>query len=172
MVGGDTTRRRFLVAAITYSGLLSSGIGMSVLRTSEAWARSSGQGADGMLGHFARLLYPHDALADETYIEVISAILEAAASDSSLDGVIEETISALNSSQDGDWFELDEETQIAVMESRQDDAFFAAIQFQVMARFYNHPKVWQVIGYPGSAKEYGGYLERGFDDIDWLPEEA
>jgi len=30
--------------------------------------------------------------------------------------------------------------------------------------------VWKHIDYPGSSKEYGGYINRGFNDIDWLPE--
>jgi hypothetical protein len=29
--------------------------------------------------------------------------------------------------------------------------------------------VWPLFGYEGSSLEYGGYLERGFDDIGWLP---
>jgi hypothetical protein len=28
--------------------------------------------------------------------------------------------------------------------------------------------VWALLGYQGSSIEYGGYLERGFDDIGWL----
>ena len=29
-------------------------------------------------------------------------------------------------------------------------------------------RVWAHIGYEGSSFERGGYLQRGFDDIDWL----
>ena len=47
--------------------------------------------------------------------------------------------------------------------------FFAAIQGQVLPRLYNHPVIWKNIGYPGSSVEYGGYKDRGFNDIDWLP---
>jgi hypothetical protein len=58
------------------------------------------------------------------------------------------------------------------MKSVESEPFFAAIQGGVMARFYNHPKVWEHIKYPGSSVEFGGYVDRGFDDIDWLPEDA
>ena len=172
MIGRDTTRRRFLVAAAAYSGLLSSGIGLSVLRGSAAWAQSPGQDTDTTLGKFARLMFPHDALADEVYAEVASSILTAAASESSLDDALASAVAALNLEQDGDWFELDENAQIAAMTAVPGESFFAAIQFQVAVRFYNHPRVWELIGYPGSSKEHGGYIDRGFDDIDWLPEEA
>jgi hypothetical protein len=36
---------------------------------------------------------------------------------------------------------------------------------------YSNPQVWPLFGYQGSSLEYGGYLERGFDDIAWLPKE-
>ena len=35
---------------------------------------------------------------------------------------------------------------------------------------YNNPQVWQAFGYEGEAFEYGGYIERGFDDLGWLPD--
>jgi len=35
---------------------------------------------------------------------------------------------------------------------------------------YNQHDVWTKLGYEGPSWEKGGYLERGFNDIDWLPE--
>jgi len=32
------------------------------------------------------------------------------------------------------------------------------------------PALWKTLGYQGSSIEHGGYLYRGFDDIDWLPQ--
>jgi hypothetical protein len=58
------------------------------------------------------------------------------------------------------------------MTKLQDEGFFTAIKFQVLGRFYAHPKVWQAINYPGSSVEHGGYVERGFNEIDWLGEDA
>jgi hypothetical protein len=49
--------------------------------------------------------------------------------------------------------------------------YFAAIQGAVRAGIYLNPVFWKHIGYPGSSKEYGGYLHRGAGDIDWLPED-
>jgi hypothetical protein len=33
---------------------------------------------------------------------------------------------------------------------------------------YNQPAVWSLLGYEGSSYEKGGYLNRGFDDVNWL----
>ena len=65
-----------------------------------------------------------------------------------------------------------EDSQIEAVGSIEGEAFFAAILAGLRGTFYYHPKVWAHIDYPGSSKEHGGYKFRGFDDIDWLPEES
>ena len=164
---GDLSRRRFLVATIAYSGLISAGAGTALLRASAAWAQSPADGAADLV-HLARLLYPHDGVADDVYLEVIDGIL----SDSANDPILEGVMTALNGVQSGNWFDLDAGDQIAAMKSVEKESFFEAIRAGVRDRFYTHPKVWEHIGYPGSSVEFGGYVDRGFDDIDWLPEEA
>ncbi len=78
MIHGEASRRRFLLATITYSGLVSTGIGAALLRASSAWAQSS-DGNAGDLTRMARLLFPHDDIDDAVYAEVINSILTDAA---------------------------------------------------------------------------------------------
>jgi hypothetical protein len=175
MVDRNTSRRRFLVAAISCSGLISTGMGAALLRAGSVWAQSSaatGGDSAGALARMARLLYPHDDIADDVYAEVIDRILTDAAGDPAMIAVLDTAMNALNSAQDTDWYELGVERQVASLQAVQNEAFFTVIQAGVRDRFYTHPKVWEHIGYPGSSVEHGGYVERGFDDIDWLPEEA
>jgi hypothetical protein len=40
----------------------------------------------------------------------------------------------------------------------------------VSLALYNNPLVWQAFGYEGASFDHGGYLERGFDDLGWLPD--
>ncbi len=167
----ETSRRRFLVAAIAYTGLLSTGSGAAMLRASSAWARSADGNAD-ELTRIARLLYPHDGIGNDVYTDVIDDVLSAAADDSTMMEILGNAVTALNAAQQGDWFEIGADDQIKAMRVVENEPFFAAIQGAVMVRFYNHPKVWEHIGYPGSSVEYGGYVDRGFDDIDWLPKDA
>ena len=171
----NTTRRRFLVAAISFSGLISTGTGTALLRASSVWAQSSGRmGEDSAraLARMARLLYPHAGIEDEVYAEIIDGILSDAANDSTMTAALDSAIPALNAVQTGDWFELGVERQVASLQAVENEAFFTVIQAGVRDRFYTHPKVWEHIGYPGSSVEHGGYVERGFDDIDWLAEES
>ncbi len=60
--------------------------------------------------------------------------------------------------------------KLQVMEELQTEPFFGAILNQTIDVLYRNPDVWKLVGYEGSSIEYGGYLNRGFNDIDWLPE--
>lgn len=173
-MGGDrTTRRRFIVAALAGSGALSAGLTLSLLRAASAWAGARpGQAAARTLRPLARLLCPHAGVPDDVYAEIVDAVLATAASDPQLVTMLDAAIAALDAAGDRDFFEADDASRLAVMTSLQDDAWFAATRVQVLVRLYDHPQVWKVIGYPGSSLGFGGYLERGFDDIDWLPEDA
>lgn len=48
-------------------------------------------------------------------------------------------------------------------------AFFKKCRGDLVVSLYNQPAVWAKLGYEGSSAEHGGYIHRGFDDIDWLP---
>ena len=173
MIDNKTTRRRFLVAAITFSACATGTLGSSMLRLSSAWAESHGDldkvTMNGMV-RMARLLFPHDAMSDEFYAGVLDSALAATASDSSFAELLKAADAALNSAKAGKWADLDEEQQLAVMREVEGMGFFAAIQGAVRAGVYLNPVFWEHIGYPGSSKEHGGYLHRGSGDIDWLPE--
>jgi hypothetical protein len=171
MIQGKGTRRKFLLASLAFSGLMSTGMGAALLRAGSSWAQSSGGNAN-ELARMARLLFPHDGVADDVYAEVIDSILTDLANDASMTDMLGEAATALDDAQGGDWFEAGEDAQIAAMKAVEGEAFFGAIHGNVQARFYSHPKVWEHIKYPGSSVEFGGYVDRGFDDIDWLPEDA
>jgi hypothetical protein len=169
-----TTRRRFLVAAITLSGCASATISPSILRISSAWAESGGNPdmeTMAAMVRMARLLFPHETMSDDFYAGVLDSALSATASDSSFAELLTAANDALDSTQSGRWIDLDEEQQLAVMRQVEARGFFAAIQGAVRAGIYLNPVFWEHIGYPGSSKEFGGYINRGFDDIDWLPED-
>ena len=172
MTNTQTTRRRFLVAAITFSTVAVGTSSSLWLKSSALWARAYGQDGDltDTLVRMAHLLFPHDGLADAAYAGVIGDILAATASDSAMNEVLRAAESVLDSKRGQPWIDLGETEQIEVMQEVQDEAFFGTILGAVRGRFYYNPVVWEHLGYPGSSREFGGYIHRGFDDIDWLPE--
>lgn len=154
-----------MLASLAFSGLAVTGT--SLLRASAAWANT---GDDAALTHFARLLFPHDGVADDVYAEAMASVLAGFEANASTTGLLDSAAAALDAQQEESWFDLDAAAQISAIKNIQDEAFFAAILGALRGAFYYHPAVWEHINYPGSSKEHGGYLHRGFDDISWLPE--
>ena len=35
---------------------------------------------------------------------------------------------------------------------------------------YSDERTWQLVGYEGPSFDKGGYINRGFNDLDWLPD--
>lgn len=159
-----TTRRRFLAASLALSTVAVSGAAW--LRGAAAWA---GSPSNATLARFGRLLFPHDGLPDKVYAEVMGKVLTALAGSPASTDLLSVAEQALNRQQDKAWFDLDEPAQIKAIETIQGEAWFAAILSTLRDAFYDDAAVWAYMNYPGSSKEFGGYLHRGFDDIDWLP---
>lgn len=167
MNNDTTSRRRFLVSALAVSGLATGTLASSLFRESAAWAEDPGK----PLTRLARLLFPHGALPDSVYDDVVASALAITAENPEARDLLLSAERVLDAQvAGGDWYEADEEAQLAAMKAVQDEAFFPAARNLFMFTLYTHEACWKALGYPGSSKEYGGYLERGFDDIDWLPE--
>ena len=132
-----------------------------------AWASTA---TDAELTRLARLLFPHAAIPDEVYAQVAGTVFQNFAAQAATAGLFDAAEAALDAELDGSWFDADEEAQIRALHKIQGEAFFAAIVGGLRGGFYYHPAVWQHLGYPGSSIEHGGYRNRGFNDIDWLPE--
>ncbi len=63
-----------------------------------------------------------------------------------------------------------EEDRVAVLKEieKQDGAFFNKIRGAMVTGIYNNQEVWPIFGYEGESSSKGGYINRGFDDINWL----
>lgn len=66
--------------------------------------------------------------------------------------------------------ELEDDPALTVLRGVQDAPFFVDILNVAGIALYNDAEVWDLLGYPGPSFHKGGYLERGFNDLDWLPE--
>ena len=123
-----------------------------------------------VLARMARLLYPHDNLADDIYAEVLQPLWQRADEDPALAAALREGLEELDRIAGQDWRTATAADQIGALARMEGRLFFTTVQAAVRQRLYEHPDIWRQIGYEGSSVEHGGYLHRGFDDIDWLPE--
>lgn len=167
-------RRRFIVSIVALSAVGAS-MRSGLFTASQAWAEASAPldpELHAAMVRMARLLFPHDALSDDTYAEILDQALSATATSDAFTAHLEAASRALDASAGGRWADMDETAQISAMAAIESEPFFAAIRDQVRAGVYMSAAFWEHVGYPGPSKHMGGYLNRGAGDIDWLPEDA
>jgi hypothetical protein len=116
----------------------------------------------------ARTMYPHDALPDEVYARVAQKLVEAAEASPEAAQTIEEGVEVLD---DGHVFaELSADLQLKVLEGIEHTDFFELVRSTAVVEVYNDARTWQLVGYEGPSFDKGGYINRGFNDLDWLPD--
>lgn len=117
-----------------------------------------------------RRIYPHDTLADHYYAGVVEALDEGAKSDPSLASLLDEGVAGLDEAMAMPFLELSEGNQLRVLAGLADTPFFQKVRSTAVVALYNDELVWRHFGYEGASYPYGGYIERGFDDLSWLPQ--
>lgn len=120
------------------------------------------------LVQMARDIYPHDHVSDEFYVIAVKGYDTDAAAEG-----IEAGIAALNEAARGrgyagylavGW----ERDRVDLLRAIEESAFFQTIRGGLVTGLYNQKAVWPLFGYEGESFSHGGYLDRGFDDINWL----
>ena len=114
------------------------------------------------------LLFPFPELGAAPYDRIVSGVSSAAASDASLRQLIGDGVASLDAARDNDFLSLDESTQIEVLARIEATPIFQYLLQKTRDDLFNNPVVWVHIGYQGSSMEFGGYIDRGLNDIDWL----
>ena len=64
--------------------------------------------------------------------------------------------------------ELSEGYQLDALKQSESTKFFQSVRGELITGLYNNPAVWRHFGYEGPSAEFGGYIDRGFNDIGWL----
>jgi len=94
--------------------------------------------------------------------------LADAAPDPALGELLAKGLAELDSA--GPFAELDERAALQTIELIDGTRFFQEVRGRTIVALYSDPEVWELIGYEGPSFDKGGYLHRGFDDLDWLPD--
>ena len=122
----------------------------------------------------ARDIFPHDQLADVYYVNAVAGWDTAAAKDDAR-AMIEGGVARLDADAKDQfgavYFDVPwEEQRLVVLHGVENTAFFKKLRGDLVVTLYNQKAVWPKFGYEGSSADKGGYIHRGFNDIDWLPE--
>ena len=170
------SRRTFLTGAATAvpAAAIAANTGLSV---KEAWAENGAALSPPVmktLVKVARDIYPHDTLGDSYYVTAVTPWDKKAAADPKVKAMIEEGVRRLDQDAqdrhkaayaDVGW-EVD---RVALLQGIEHTDFFKKIRSDLVVSLYNQEELWPKFGYEGSSADKGGYIHRGFNDIDWLP---
>jgi len=162
-------RRGFLQKTGILTGVLAVGSPLALLAPSRTWAvdltsLSSAEGATLLAA--ARTIAPHDKLEDAAYAYVIRALDSAAAKDEMLRKQLQEGLASLGARFTG----APESSRVEALRKVESTAFFQNLRVQTLQVLYSTPLAYAYFGYEGEAFSKGGYLQRGFNDLRWLPE--
>ncbi len=116
-----------------------------------------------------RTLYPHDVLPDSVYRRVVAAFDRSAAESSATASLLAECAAKLEAAFPVSFRERSEGYRTAALKALEGTPAFRLLQRSAVRFLYDDIEVWQAFGYEGAAHHLGGYLQRGFDDLDWLP---
>jgi hypothetical protein len=115
----------------------------------------------------ARAAFPHAALPDECYVAVVDGVQADAGNDEAVQAQVEEGLEAFES---GGFTDLDADAQLEFLRRHEDLDYFKLVRATAVVALYDNPVVWKAFGYEGPSAHLGGYVNRGFNDLDWLPD--
>lgn len=117
-----------------------------------------------------RVAFPHKSIPDGPYERTADIILKEAAASNWFRVALTQGLNSLDALADGDFCALDEASAYKVLRRIEGTDFFGFIRRTTVLNLYDDPAVWEALGYEGSSFDQGGYLHRGFDDLNWLPD--
>jgi hypothetical protein len=172
------SRRSFLkTGSAATVGLVALSVGPGLIMGGDgAWAmpvKNMAPETMQTLIQMARDIYPHDHLADKYYALAVAGYDEKAGADTATKTLIDEGVANLDTTAKAKhgvryvavgW----EDDRVAILKQVEQGKFFQTIRGGLITGLYNNPELWPKFGYEGPSAELGGYIQRGFDDIDWL----
>ncbi len=164
------TRRELLARSVAAGGSFLVGAGWVAAPTA-AWAVevvALKPETMATLVQMARDIYPHDHVPDRFYVVAVKSYDTAEQAPT-----VEAGIAALDAAAQGKGFESYlaagwEADRVEVLRAIEESEFFQTVRAGLVTGLYNQKEVWPLFGYEGESFSFGGYIDRGFNDIDWL----
>lgn len=165
------SRRELLKRGTVGAAILISG--QAVICPEAAWALEAttlNPETMATLIRLARDIYPHDQLADRFYAVAVKGQDALAAKTPEHKTLIEDGIADLDKRAGAGGYSSMawEDDRVAILRDIETTPFFQAVRGDLVVSLYNQKEIWPIFGYEGESYSKGGYVERGFNDIEWL----
>lgn len=124
-----------------------------------------------VLTRMVRAMFPHERFPDGPYERTAAAIIDAAADDPASAAALRQGLIDLDAHAGDDraFAELPVEQATEVITPMAGTPLFELVKAKTVLTLYDDREVWELLGYEGESFSQGGYLERGFAELDWLP---
>jgi hypothetical protein len=164
------TRRALLGRAVAAGALAVAGTGF-IAAPNAAWALEVSVITPAQMAtllQMARDIYPHDQVPDQYYAVAVKGY-DAEDKKEMVAAGLAELDAAAKAQGHADYLSIGwEEDRVKVLQAVEAGVFFQTVRAGLVTGLYNQKEVWPIFGYEGESFSQGGYINRGFDDINWL----
>jgi hypothetical protein len=172
------SRRVFLrgsATAVPAAAVAAAGMSISPTATWAQDAKTLKPQTMATLARMARDIYPHDRLADVYYVTAVAGYDAKAGQDAAFHKMVETGVAQLDAAAQqhhkSTYLMVEWETdRLVLLQGIEQGALFKKLHGDLLVTLYNNKEVWPKFGYEGASADKGGYINRGFNDIDWLPQ--
>lgn len=123
-----------------------------------------------VLVRIIQVAFPHKNLPDGPYERIADTIIEKAGDSTWLRIKLLQGVESLNTLSGGQFLTISDADALRILKSIEHTEFFAFIRSTTVVDMYEDEELWEAVGYEGPSFDKGGYINRGFSDLDWLPE--
>jgi hypothetical protein len=118
------------------------------------------------LARMIRVMFPHDRFPDGPYERAAAGIVEGVQADARMRAQLAQGMVELEAAG---FTGMADDKALEYLRGISGSAFFELVRSNTITSLYDDREVWSILGYEGPSHDQGGYLHRGFDDLDWLP---
>jgi hypothetical protein len=164
------TRRQLLTRTAAAGALAVTGAGF-IAAPNAAWALEVTVITPEQMAtllQMARDIYPHDKVGDQFYAVAVKGYDAEDKKDMVAAGIAELDAAAKAMGHASYLAAGWEEDRVKVLQSIETTPFFQTVRSGLVTGLYNQKEIWPIFGYQGESFSQGGYIDRGFNDIDWL----
>jgi len=122
------------------------------------------------LTDMVRAMFPHPSFPDGPYERCAQTILDATVGDLRFRTQLHQGLRDLDSIGGAPFAQLDAGAKLDLLRGISNTEFFEGVRSRVITSLYDDREVWSLLGYEGPSFAQGGYAQRGFADLDWLPD--
>ena len=123
-----------------------------------------------VLVRIIQVAFPHENLPPGPYERMADRIITMAEESTWFRMKLVQGVETLSTLSGGAFTELSQADAMRLLKQLEHTDFFAFVRRSTVLEMYDDEEVWEALGYEGPSYDKGGYIDRGFNDLDWLPD--